>query len=502
MPNIQIIDLTDGQKRALDTMLSGKNVFLTGEAGTGKSAVTEIFIEEAKRSKKNLLVTAPTGTAADNLHGETIHRCFGADIGIQKNKRDLSKRMDILRAADIVIIDEISMCRFDLFDYVARRILYENDCRERDRAFARTRFTSVIEEGDKKYSVKESDLQLIVLGDFYQLPPVMTENDRKELEQYYSRLYLHSNVNFRGYAFQSECWDKMNFESILLTEVVRQSDREFAEILHKVRKAGSTENKRECINWLMEKSSVCPMPADKSIYLYGTNKKCKETNDREMAKLDTEEATYISVCTGEIEQSDKFAEDEILLKLGCKVMLTVNDMSGRYVNGTIGKVVRLNEDSIDVIKEDGQLITVAPLTKEITKPVVVEHEVRKIVEEAVLDENGSPKKDNDGNVIMQKAEKIVTESEIIHEHAGAFTQIPVRVAYAITIHKSQGKTFSKVNLDPYVWDDGQFYTALSRCKKIEDVCILNPILPKYIMTSQDVKKFMKPIEKAASGSWL
>jgi ATP-dependent exoDNAse (exonuclease V) alpha subunit len=153
MSKINISALTSGQKRALDSMLAGGNVFLTGEAGTGKSVVTEIFIEKSTRDGKIILVTAPTGTAADNLHGETIHRCFGADIGVQKNNRALSSRKDILRAADIVIIDEISMCRFDLFDYVARRILYENECRAKDREFTKIRHTSVIQEGDKTYSV-------------------------------------------------------------------------------------------------------------------------------------------------------------------------------------------------------------------------------------------------------------------------------------------------------------------------------------------------------------
>ena len=497
MSKINISDLTSGQKRALDSMLAGGNVFLTGEAGTGKSVVTEIFIEKSTRDRKSILITAPTGTAADNLHGETIHRCFGADIGIQKNNRVLSSRKDILRTADIVIIDEISMCRFDLFDYVARRILYENECRAKDREFTKIRHTSVIQEGDKTYSVKQDDIQLIVLGDFYQLPPVITKDDMEE----FKRLNPGIDENFRGYAFQSECWSKMNFESIMLTEVVRQSDSELAEILHKVRQASSTASKKECIDWLMSRSSTFPMPADDSIYLFGTNKKCKEINDKELLKLHSKEETYIAGCTGEIEQGDKFAEDEIILKEGCKVMLTVNDSSGRYVNGTIGRVVSLRDESIDVLKEDGKLITIEPLTKEITKPVVKEYEVERLVDEAVLDEDGLPKRDADGNVIMQKVTKMVTETEIAHEKVGSFTQLPVRIAYAITIHKSQGKTFSKINLDPYVWDDGQFYTALSRCKAIEDVCILNPILPKYIKTSADVKKFMKPIEKAVSGSW-
>lgn len=487
MANINKTDLTAGQQKALEMMLEGKNVFLTGEAGTGKSEVVKIFIEMAEQRGDNILITAPTGTAADNLHGETIHRCFGADIGIQKNNRQLTERKDILRVADTVIIDEISMCRFDLFEYVARRILYENEQRRRDRIMKEAGYNT-----DDEYEVKERDLQLIVLGDFYQLPPVITQDDSMELDAAYKFDYG------KGYAFMSTSWEMMNFEGIVLTEIVRQDDKAFKSVLTEIRH-GERRSKSTCIDFLMRNSSDFPMTGDDAIFLVPTNKKCKEINDREMAKLTAPEETYIADIDGDVNSGDKFAEDEIILKEGCKVMMTVNSSDGEYVNGTMGIVKKLRSDSVDVLTEDGKLITIGRGLKEITKPVVKTHKVKKLVDETVLNPDGTPKVDENGNVVYRQVFREVTEETISHEKVGSFKQLPIRVAYAITVHKSQGKTFNKINLDPYAWDDGQFYTALSRGRKIENICFLQTIQPKFIKTSPDVKNFMKKIEKQTAG---
>lgn len=483
MKNVDISQLTDGQSYALDLMLSGENVFLTGEAGTGKSEVVKLFIRMSEQNGKQILVTAPTGTAADNLHGETIHRTFGADIGVQKNNRALTERKDILKVADIVIIDEISMCRFDLFEYVARRIVYENEQRARDRMMKLSGYLSDDDE------VKENDLQLIVIGDFYQLPPVITQDDAMELSAVYKFDYG------KGYAFVSPYWKTMNFTGVILKEIVRQDDKAFKGVLSEIRH-DNRNSKNTCIDFLMRNSSDFPMTGDDAIFLVPTNKKCKEINDREMAKLDADEKVYVSTVDGDVKSTEKFADDEIILKVGCKVMTTINDPSGRYVNGTIGKVTSLMSDSISIITEDEQLVTIGKTVKEITAPVVKTKKVKKFVDQPVLDENGVPKVDENDHVIMRQVLKEVDEQTISHEKVGTFKQMPVRVAYAITVHKSQGKTFAKINLDPYAWDPGQFYTALSRGKKIENICFLQTIRPKFIITSPEVKKFMKEIENA------
>lgn len=486
MKNIDVSQLTECQARALKLMLSGENVFLTGEAGTGKSEVVKIFIEMSQQRGDQILVTAPTGTAADNLHGETIHRCFGANIGIQKNNKALTERKDVLKAADVVIIDEISMCRFDLFEYVARRILFENNERARDRMNKEIGYIS------EDVDVKEKDLQLIVLGDFYQLPPVITQDDALELSAAYS-------FDFgKGYAFKSALWQQMNFQCIVLTEIVRQDDATFKSVLTEIRN-GSRNSKSTCIDYLMRNSSSFPMTGDDSIFLVPTNKKAKEINDREMAKLDKAPKTYFAKSDGDINSSDKFADDEIELKTGCKVMITVNDSAGRFVNGTIGICETLLGDSINVKTEDGHLLTIGRSTKEVTKPVVKTTYVKKLVKEPVRNEDGTAKVDEKGQALMREVMKDVQEETIVHEKVGTFSQLPIRVAYAITVHKSQGKTFNKINLDPYAWDDGQFYTALSRGRKIENICFLGQIRDKYIKTSPDVKAFMKSVEKMSNG---
>lgn len=485
MDNIPISKMTDGQKRALQLMLNGANVFLTGEAGTGKSEVVKTFIRMAEEDGKNLLITAPTGTAADNLHGETIHRCFDAKIGVQKNSRTLTERKDVLKVADILIIDEISMCRFDLFEYVARRIVFENEERARDRM---KKSVGYLDDAE----VKEHDLQVIVLGDFYQLPPVITDDDRVELSSIYK-------FDFgKGYAFMSPYWKMLGFEGIVLTEIIRQEDAAFKQILSEIRQANQN-SKNTCIDFLMRNSSGFLMTDDESIFLVPTNKKCNELNNKELDKLQSRSEIYHSKVDGDVNSSDKFAEDEILLKEGCKVMMTVNDPDREFVNGSMGIVKKLRSETVDILLENGTIITVGDATKEITKPVVKEKKIKRLMKEATLDEDGQPKVDSNGNVIMHEVLREVVEEEIVHEKVGTFSQIPVRVAYAITIHKSQGKTFSKINLDPYAWDDGQFYTALSRGKKLENIFFMNNIRPSYIKTSAEVKRFMKDIQKNSSG---
>lgn len=488
MSKISISQLKEDQALALEIMRSGENIFLTGEAGTGKTTLVEKFIELSDQEGKQLLVMAPTGTAADNLHGETIHRTFKADIGVQKNKKALSERKDILKAADIIIIDEISMCRFDLFEYVARRIVYENKCRIEDKEkLEKANITGYVPEGFDPDSVKENDIQVIVIGDFYQLPPVLPPDDKRELDSAYGFDYGN------GYAFVSVYWRILNFKRIVLKEVIRQEDTAFKNALIDIRNDISS-TKLNAIDFLMRNSSDIPFTGDDSIYLIPTNKKCKEVNDREMEKLNEKEITFYAEIEGDVKDSEKFADDEIVLKKGCKVMTTVNDSNGRYVNGTIGKVTNIIANMLVEIKlANGNLITIGEVTKEITEPVVEIEKEERTFEEPVLDENGLPQKDDKGRAIFRKVKKIVDVETIVRKKVGTFTQIPLKIAYAITVHKSQGKTFEKINLDPYAWDPGQFYTALSRGKRIENICFLQAIRPKYIMTSPQVKRFMKEI---------
>lgn len=296
----------------------------------------------------------------------------------------------------------------------------------------------------------------------------------------------------------SPYWKMLGFEGIVLTEIIRQEDAAFKQILSEIRQANQN-SKNTCIDFLMRNSSDFLMTDDESIFLVPTNKKCNELNSKKLRELSTKSGTYYSKVDGDVNSSDKFAEDEILLKEGCKVMMTVNDSSRKFVNGSMGIVKKLRNETVDILLEDGTLVTVGDTTKEITKPVVKEKKVKRLMKEATLDEDGQPKVDSNGDVIMHEVLREVKEEEIVHEKVGTFSQIPVRVAYAITIHKSQGKTFSKINLDPYAWDDGQFYTALSRGRKLENIFFMENIRPSFIKTSAEVKRFMKDIQKSSRG---
>ena len=461
---------TKMQECALEKMRSGRNVFLTGEAGTGKSEVVKAFIQEAKESGRNVLITAPTGIAADNLGGETLHRTFDADIGVISNRKRPKSRNDLMAITDIIVIDEISMCRVDLFEYVASIITVENGYRQQERDEQRLGIRAEEEE------VK--DLQLIVLGDFLQLPPVITSEDKEILPRFFPNIK-------KGYAFETPMWDAMDFEYINLTEIVRQDDAVFKKVLSKIRVG---KDKQACADFLMRQSSTTPFNNESSIYLCGMNSKVSEVNEYQFGQLQGETYSFEAESSGDIKASDKFAEDVIRLKVGCKIMITVNDPNGEYKNGTMAKFLGTEKtewsDPLIVAKitsktREGEIIKINRVMKDVTKPVPVTKE-RKV---KYIDENGDAKV------------RIEEYSVIEHEEVGSFTQYPVKLAYAITIHKSQGQTFDYVNIDPYCWDDGQFYTAVSRGKKLENICFVHDIRAKYIQASPVILKKFSSILK-------
>lgn len=454
------MNFTKDQEKALEIMRSGSNCFITGEAGTGKSFVVQAYIDELRSSGKEVLITAPTGTAADNLGGMTIHRAFGAPIGVIPPK-EITTRDEVLECVDVIIIDEISMCRFDLFDFVARKILFENDERNRNRYMAE------MSGGESK-----DDIQIIVMGDFFQLPPVITPNDKDALNMFYQNYG-------KGFAFNSKYWQKMGFDGICLKENIRQEDAAFKKILVKIRNG---EDKIPCAAWLKSHASDFPFDDTESIYLSSTNKDVNTINTHQLAKLDEKEHVFYASVKGDITATEKFAEDELHLKIGCKVMMTINDSEGQFVNGTIGTVEGIYDlfDVTDIrvyIPSKELYISVSPITKEIIRPKVTEKE--KTVTE--IDENG--------NTVKKKKTVKVLEDEVV----GSFTQYPLKLAYAITIHKSQGKTFEKMNMNPYCWDEGQFYTGISRCKRIENICFTQEIKSKYIKASAEVIRAMKGV---------
>ena len=413
--------LRNKQNLALNLMEQGKNVFLTGDGGTGKTYIINEFKKYCDSTGIDYIVCAPTGIAALQVNGVTIHRVFR--LPPRPLVEPVNSLPMTLKDIDVLIIEEISMVRIDLFDYIAKSVTILNNMRRRK---------------------GQNDLQVIVVGDFFQLPPVITNKDRKILEQ-----FKYGEELGKGYAFQSEYWDSFGFIPVMLDEIVRQTDVEFIENLNKVRRGDMTG-----LRYFNKNSKKAEI--EKAILLCGTNKAVNEKNNIEYNKLNTPEKVYTATITGEVKDSDKMVPDELKLKIGCRIITVVTDSGGRYYNGTLGTVSFIRKDSVDIITDDGVKATISPYTWSINN---------------------------------YKAEQTNQKVKVSIEAIGSFTQLPLKLAYAATIHKSQGQTFDKVNLDPYCWDCGQLYVALSRVRTIDGLHLTQLIQPRYLVTSRDVKQF-------------
>lgn len=404
---------TSDQIHALEVLNTGANVFLTGDAGTGKSFVLNEFI--GRNDDKNIIVCAPTGIAAINVGGSTLHRVFGVPVGVCKPGEYNMHPDEALVKAEIIIIDEISMCRFDVFEFVMRTV--------------------------QKAESAGVHKQIIVVGDFFQLPPVITPQDKDALETYWNSAQIGS-----GFAFQSVMWDELHFNNVVLKENVRQKDdAEYIENLNKIRIGD-----KDGVRWFNTNVSQEPIPG--SIYLCGTNRVADAINAEQSALLDEEEHEYEALIKGQVSQSDKMTADVLTLKVGMQVMTLVNNADEGYQNGSIGEIVALKEDTVEIHLNSGKYVMVKPYDWEIV------------------------------NYEMQddKLEKVVV---------GNFKQIPLKIAYAITIHKSQGQTYSSANICPDCFADGQLYVALSRVNSTEGMCLEHDISLRSLKTSAVVKRF-------------
>lgn len=419
--------LTKEQRFAFCEMMSGKNIFLTGEAGTGKSFVTEAFIEECEKKGKNLLVTAPTGIAAINVGGATLHKTFQIGLEPHIGKTPVKRIPEVVDTAEIIIIDEISMCRIDLFDRVARTIIAS-------------------EERSGKHK------QLIVIGDFFQLPPVTSRADLEVMKEEYP-------ASNKFFAFESQLWKDFDFENICLKDVVRQTDPKFIEELNKARVGDAS-----CVSFFNQFLRYSN-PIEGGIVLCSTNRKVAEKNEEELEKIPGNAKQYIAEIEGEFKPSDCLADQKLRLKKGARVMALVNE-TGLYQNGSLGTVQSLSNKAV-IVKFDNGMVC----------------EVKKHKWEAV---KYTVKYDTDE--YNNEVKKI--DTEVI----GTCTQIPLKLAYAITIHKSQGQTFDKVNLMPFSFDVGQLYVALSRVRSLDGLVLLNRMTNEYLKCDPKVIEFYEFIE--------
>lgn len=427
-------NFTQLQEYGYNVIMAGYNAFLTGDAGAGKSYLIQKVIDDMTKSGLNVLVTASTGIAAYNINGVTAHRAFDIPLQTLTFDKDSIIVDDTIVESDVIILEEVSMIRMDVFDFISNKIFLANEKRKRK---------------------GKSAIQFIVIGDFLQLPPVLQEFDKRQLDKYYG-----FDVGV-GFAFQSKHWAKHDFKTIILTEVVRQDNKEFVQNLNQIR-----IGKKAYVDYFYDKS--CKEYITNAITLCGTNKEVTSKNNEELDKLTTDTVRYESIINTNVLDTEYMCERILNLKVGARVMTLVNQKELTYTNGSLGTVKTLYPDYIIVTMDNGV-------------DVMIERYEWKVYEYK-----------------LEPIESKLGEFNLVRYEAGSIIQFPLKLAYAVTIHKSQGQTYDYVNLSPYCWDCGQLYVALSRVRKIENLHFNYKLDMSYLVISLNVVKFYNSIVKEAN----
>ena len=429
--------------------------FITGRAGTGKSTLLRHFRETTKLTAPTL---APTGVAALNVEGETIHRFFrfAPGINVKDARRSASHAADpqVYRKIDVLIIDEISMVRADLLDCIDQ-------------------FLRAI----KKNPVPFGGVRVVAIGDLYQLPPVVSTHEREAFSQAYDSPY------FFGSQVMQELLNTDQVAFLELEKVYRQSDTSFIALLNGVRNRSLKEDQLAKLN-----RCVRTTQPDDAIVLTATNAAADSLNQKRLIGLKAKSHVYRATTRGEFPERETPTELELHLKKDCRVMCVSNDPGGRFVNGSLGWVRGFEqmtgqkntndkpEDGDDWGEEDGD---------EETQPAVI----------VDLDEGG--------RIVVEahtwtlyRSTYDATSKHLEQERLGSFTQIPLRLAWAVTIHKSQGKTFDKavIDLGNGAFAAGQTYVALSRCRTLKGLTLAHPLRISDIRLDFGVVKFVTALQ--------
>lgn len=406
------------------------HLFLTGKAGTGKTT----FLKELRRQlPKRMIVVAPTGIAAINAEGVTIHSFFQLPFGPQvpgtqygNNKRYAFRRqkLRLIRSVDLIVIDEISMVRADLLDAIDSVL---RQYRDRNRPFG--------------------GVQMLMIGDMQQLAPVAREDEWGVLRQYYDTPYF----------FSSKALQQTDFVTVELQHIYRQNDPVFVDLLNKVRTNTADGQTLEALNKRYI-PDFNPPKEEGYIRLLTHNAQADAINQRELEAIKSPEYKFEAKVEDEFPELSYPTEKTLTLKLGAQVMFIKNDssMGKRYYNGMIGEVVDIHNEGLKVRTADnGEVIEVSPETWQNIKYEIDE-----------------------------------STKEIREKIVGTFTQIPLKTAWAITVHKSQGLTFEHAIIDvQHSFAHGQTYVALSRCKSLEGMVLSAPIPAHAIINDRTVEQF-------------
>ena len=452
-------NLTIEQQAAFDDIMDNSaNVFLTGEAGSGKSYLTNVIINAFEDAEEPIIVCAPTGIAATLIDGATCHRAFGLDLGVQKRSKTaaltLAKELDGIRA---IIIDEISMVRLDAFEHIAAAVLLQNEKRE-------------------QRNKGESPLQLIVIGDFSQIPPVITnkKDDTKpgaksDLEMLRD---MYGDDLVSGYAFESPNWKALGFKTHILPRNLRaDGDAEFINMLNLARKGDLS-----CLPYF--NARVCENPIyEDEIMVAHTNKSVEAYNTKRYDALNAHEETYPRYERGALTPGLRvIKETSLSLKIGARVIVNANVYDGERLivaNGTLATVVDL-EHHRRSHKAPDEFMCMATIETDDGRRVRIGYHEYSI---------------HDYQLVNDPIEGPVMKKVTI----GKQWQLPLSLAWAITMHKSQGQTFEHVAINPEVWfpTPGLMYVALSRLRSIDGLRLTKPIDPKALRSDANVIAFLE-----------
>jgi ATP-dependent DNA helicase PIF1 len=427
-PPLDDIELNEDFVNAYDLMESTSPcIFITGKAGTGKSTLLRYF---KQNTKKRYAVLAPTGIAAINVAGQTIHSFFRFpprpinpdDIQVVQN----AQKRKLYEALDTIVIDEVSMVRSDMMDGIDR----------------------FMRRNGRNRSLPFGGAQMIFIGDLFQLPPVVA--DREEAKMFTDRWDS-------PYFFDAHVFREIEMQTVELEKIYRQSDQSFINLLNAVRVNSSSDGFIEEINRRYNPEFI-PNENEYFITLTTTNAIAADINEERLNLLPTELKEFKGRIEGNFKRQDAPTDLTLYLKENAQVMFVKNDKDKRWVNGTIGKVRGIRGRTIEVEIGGRYRHTVEPVTWEIVKYRYDEERQR-----------------------------------IITEVTGSFTQYPLKLAWAVTIHKSQGKTFDKViiNLGNGAFAHGQLYVALSRCRTLNGITLKSRVKTSDVIVDPRIVDFFE-----------